>query len=419
MSLVEPFDLNLFIAEPLKEFNSELETFPLIKLNLELQNFQEPIQTEAQISEVSYENLFDDTALIPEVPFIEKETTPNEVDVSFEDSLMEEIFGEKSGESSQEISNYTYSSTNYLLKDLDDLFGSMDDLDFGKLLAEHNSTLPRSVPQETDSSQEVSISQSSNLNKKRKVELNATFSCKRKRSNCEEGSKNKPQDRIFDYAGISVPFKVLGIVPDNVFKTTAENEKVMANNSHLASCIDHSKQHICSLGRQSHARTSLEPIENLHENVKYLKNPLFGIKYPYEPEFFRVEIDPSNGHPFNSRRAGLCPYCPNLVFHNLKNSNYSMHLAVYHGVYPDNYTTPNPYNFGNYYVKKNNKHRKTIPQARNRKCVICPCCHELIEAACTQKTVDKPLVNYLRHFRDHHRITRGKGPLDFVIDIEN
>lgn len=164
------------------------------------------------------------------------------------------------------------------------------------------------------------------------------------------------------------------------------------------------EERIFSLNRVRYNRESLDLLSILHPYVKYQLNTQFSTERPYEPQYIRVQINPLNNLPINETRCGLCPYCPELVFKNLKTSTYAQHLSLTHGIQTDNYITPDPLFYGSYNLKKRNTNRKTKAHISEKNGVVCPVCHEIIETECSRTTATrKPLNNYLRHFREKHR----------------
>ncbi|CAH2352158.1 hypothetical protein CLIB1423_05S06942 [[Candida] railenensis] len=179
---------------------------------------------------------------------------------------------------------------------------------------------------------------------------------------------------------------------------------------------------ITQIKRTRYIRSDLSSLASLYHNVRYEKNPCFGLDRPYEPEFISYEVDTTTELPFNETRCGLCPYCPDLKFRNFKTSTYSQHLALWHGIHTDNYLTPNPSHYGVYKLSKdkNIEKRKTVAHLASKNGVVCPVCHDIIETECSKSTLDKPLSGYLRHFRDHHRRSNFKwDPYQyFTITVE-
>lgn len=232
-----------------------------------------------------------------------------------------------------------------------------------------------------------------------------------------KGSKNRLCiQREFSYEGVDVEkFRE----PGDYLINSAKNEEPhnfqdLLSNKLLELKVN--KEHnVCWIRRDRYIRRDLNAIQNLYENVGYELNPKFHISKPYEPQYIRFEIDHTNGLPFNETRSGLCPYCPELSFKNLKTSTYSQHLALTHGVYTDNYLTPNPLYYGVYIIKKTNTQRRTKAHEHERCGVVCPCCYTIVGTECSKTTASsKPLNNYMRHFKEFHRQSRDKlDPIKF------
>ncbi|EDK41419.2 hypothetical protein PGUG_05516 [Meyerozyma guilliermondii ATCC 6260] len=231
--------------------------------------------------------------------------------------------------------------------------------------------------------------------------------CIKKRA---KGSKNTaPPEFEIEYQSELIPTVV---VPCPELINTARNDitaqQMDENRNKTVKIYNEELQSICKINRNCYLRLSLTSLQPYH-NIKYEKNPNFHISRPYEPQFVRYEMDESNGLPYNPTRCGLCPYCEKITFLNLKTSSYAQHLALTHGIYTDNFLTPNPYDFGEYRLVKSGSDRITTAHENNRLGVVCPCCNQVIGTHCSQTTAkDRPLNNFLRHFRDFHR-KRGKS----------
>lgn len=212
-------------------------------------------------------------------------------------------------------------------------------------------------------------------------------------------------NNLRNYAYVKPPVPIEELVKSKVirFKTSDNNR-------------------ITQIKRTRYIRGDLSSLASLYHNVRYEKNPCFGLDRPYEPEFISYEVDPINELPYNETRCGLCPYCPDMKFRNFKTSTYSQHLALWHGIHTDNYLTPNPSHYGVYKLSKdkNIEKRKTVAHLASKNGVVCPVCHDIIETECSKSTLDKPLSGYLRHFRDHHRRSNFKwDPYQyFTITVE-
>lgn len=235
-----------------------------------------------------------------------------------------------------------------------------------------------------------------------------------------KGSKNSSQKIKFDYKNINIPYEILYQENlRNVARSSIDDQTERDNIRNLKDGL--LNQNVCKINRTKFTRHTMEQLENLvislTYDVKYEKNTKYATEDPYQQEFTRVQIDPSNNLPLNSTRCGLCAYCPDIKFFNIKDSSYSQHLACNHGIFTNNYIAPDPYNYANYYVKKHDgiKDRKTTAKERLRKAVICPACHDRVEVNCSISTRgERPLINYLRHFKDKHRQSKLRESHDKI-----
>ncbi|KAM9900672.1 hypothetical protein OXX69_009002 [Metschnikowia pulcherrima] len=211
--------------------------------------------------------------------------------------------------------------------------------------------------------------------------------------------------RVFDYSQANA---------NTIEVPCPELQKIMITQAELIEVcgdqFDGEKAKEGEINRRRFVRGSLDGLAGLHPNVAYEKNPLFDLSRPYQQEFTRVELDPTTGVPIMETRSGLCCYCEDLHFYELKNSCYSQHMSHSHGVYTDNTLTPDAIIPGDYNLsKKFTPGRKTIPHARDRPGVVCPACLDVVEIRCWKSTSEKkPLSNYLRHFKDKHRVESNK-----------
>ncbi|KAM9894989.1 hypothetical protein OXX79_008353 [Metschnikowia pulcherrima] len=207
--------------------------------------------------------------------------------------------------------------------------------------------------------------------------------------------------RVFDYSQANV--KTIEV-------PCPELQKIMITRAELIEVcgdqFDAEKAKEGEINRRRFVRGSLDGLAGLHPNVAYEKNPLFDLSRPYQQEFTRVELDPTTGVSIMETRSALCCYCEDLHFYELKNSCYSQHMSHSHGVYTDNSLAPDAIIPGDYNLsKKFTPGRKTIPHARDRPGVVCPACLDVVEVRCWKSTSEKkPLSNYLRHFKDQHRV---------------
>lgn len=218
--------------------------------------------------------------------------------------------------------------------------------------------------------------------------------------------KLKRKRRVFDYGGFRVPAFTM---PAPRLQNNAVNQNIQHDN-HKTLLVELHDQKQCIIERPRYVRGSLTLIKSMHANVRYDKNPYFGEKHPYQQEFTRVELHPVTGSAMMETRSGLCAYCEEISFFELKNLCYAQHMSHSHGIFTDDYLAPNPLYIGTYNVaKKPGPDRKTVPRRRSHECVVCPACFEIVEIKCWSLTLkDKPLLNYLRHFKDRHRVERRR-----------
>lgn len=180
----------------------------------------------------------------------------------------------------------------------------------------------------------------------------------------------------------------------------------------LIALLDQSE---CTIKRERYERLSLEKYVLAEENIIYEANRNFCIKAPYQQEFTRVEVDPVTKNPFPATRSALCAYCEDINFFELKNSSYSQHMCHTHGIFTNNYLTPDPLYLGKYSVKKPcSLPRKTNRRSRQREGVVCPVCYAVVEIRCWKTKLERnPFSNYLRHFKKEHRMV-GASQIYFL-----
>lgn len=160
-------------------------------------------------------------------------------------------------------------------------------------------------------------------------------------------------------------------------------------------------QRECRISRLRYVRETLESLEGLHRYVLYEKNAAFSVAAPYQQEFTRIEYTEDGVQ----KRSGLCAYCEELTFFELKTSTYAQHMCHSHGIHTTGYLTPEPLSLGWYMVKKapTTKRRTTNSNVRERQCVVCPVCYVVIEVRCWKtKAETNPFSNYFRHFKLAH-----------------
>lgn len=159
-----------------------------------------------------------------------------------------------------------------------------------------------------------------------------------------------------------------------------------------------------SLQRVRYIR-DIHEIYNSVTGIVYYESSVFNSTNPYEPQYFRYEID-EKGARINESKCGACPYCEELKFLTFKNSSYLSHLTLEHGIYSNNYLIPEGLYYGVYEIKKAEPETPSLeclekPRPRHTKAVQCPVCFEVVEVCCwSMKT--NPLLSYFRHFKKRH-----------------
>ncbi|KAI5970764.1 hypothetical protein CANMA_000183 [Candida margitis] len=176
--------------------------------------------------------------------------------------------------------------------------------------------------------------------------------------------------------------------------------------------------HTCSIQRTLYLRNNFDVIfakQGLQGEYDLSYNTNFK-KTSYEAQFILTRVDPKNGKPDNTTRAGLCPYCESIEFFGLKNSSYGNHLAYKHGILTNGKSVPDPKYYGLYQFKKGEydepekKKRKTNAHMLEREGVLCTDCWQILEVNCTSRS--SILGHYLRHYRDSHVGYKKDNKLD-------
>lgn len=203
----------------------------------------------------------------------------------------------------------------------------------------------------------------------------------------------------FDYSKVNVP----AVLVPAMLSNRAKNEPI--DSKYVSKLVTLFEQDECRIERTIFKRESLKALEGLHDNVIYERNKEFSPNAPYQQEFTRIELCADTKRPIPSSRSALCAFCEDLNFYELKNSSYSQHMCHTHGIFTNNYLTPDPLFLGCYKVQKPIIcQRKTNRRARQRQAVVCPVCYDVIEIRCWKSKLDKnPFSNYLRHFKKEHR----------------
>lgn len=155
-------------------------------------------------------------------------------------------------------------------------------------------------------------------------------------------------------------------------------------------------------------------------NIVYKKSSIYDTNNPYEPQYYRFEVD-DHGELVNESKCGMCAYCEKAKFLPFKNSSYLSHLTLEHGIFSNNYLTPEGIYHGNYLITKNTyEDSDTTPsespeeadgsvlkkrnqhKPRATEGIACPACFEIVEVGCW-KMKSNPLLSYFRHFKKHHK----------------
>ncbi|CUM62606.1 uncharacterized protein PRCAT00000159001 [Priceomyces carsonii] len=147
---------------------------------------------------------------------------------------------------------------------------------------------------------------------------------------------------------------------------------------------------------------NIDAIQNSVRDIVYKTSSVFSLLNPYEPQYYRFELN-ENGNLANETKCGMCPYCEEVKFLPFKNSSYLSHLTLEHGIFSNNYLTPNGLYYGKYLISKKDKigAEKNSPKAREVDGIQCPQCFEVIEVGCWSMKSNK-LLSYFRHFKNKH-----------------
>lgn len=130
--------------------------------------------------------------------------------------------------------------------------------------------------------------------------------------------------------------------------------------------------------------------------IAYVKSGRFSIHNPYEPQYYRYELD-AKGKAVNESKCGMCAFCPTVKFLPFKNSSYLSHMTLEHGIFASNFVVPEGLYYGRYRMVRSTDPSKT----RTVKALQCPACFQVIEVACW-KNKTNPLLSYFRHFKKLH-----------------
>lgn len=212
-------------------------------------------------------------------------------------------------------------------------------------------------------------------------------------------SRTKPQEvKKLEISDAIVPLTSTALV--NKARRSPETQDHTKNLIHL---LDQSE---CTIKRERFERKSLDKYDLSIDDLIYEFNENFSISAPYQQEFTRIKVCPKTKMPIPATRSALCAYCKELNFFELKNSSYSQHMCHTHGIFTNDYLTPDPLFLGSYFVKKPcSLPRKTNRRSREREGVVCPVCYTVVEVRCWKTKLEQnPFSNYLRHFKKEHRM---------------
>lgn len=166
----------------------------------------------------------------------------------------------------------------------------------------------------------------------------------------------------------------------------------------------------------------ISELEDTITNIVYKKSSIYDLNNPYEPQYYRFELD-EFGDLVNESKCGMCAYCEKVKFLPFKNSSYLSHLTLEHGIFSNNYLTPEGVCYGRYLITKNSHiydsdttpnsespedtngkiiKKRTSHKPRITEALACPACYEIIEVGCW-KMKSNPLLSYFRHFKKHHK----------------
>lgn len=149
------------------------------------------------------------------------------------------------------------------------------------------------------------------------------------------------------------------------------------------------------LQRKQHVREIPQLLDST-SYLEYVRSPRFHPDWPYEPQYYRYELD-LQGHRVNESKCGLCSFCREVKFLPFKNSSYLSHMTLEHGIFANHFVVPEGLYYGNYVVPRpgDSLRSKTI------KALQCPACFQVIEVSCWKRKKN-PLLLYFRHYKKHH-----------------
>lgn len=156
----------------------------------------------------------------------------------------------------------------------------------------------------------------------------------------------------------------------------------------------------------------ISEITNMVSNVIYEASSKFNVNTPYEPQYFRYELD-ENQNIVGESKCGLCTFCPQVRFYPFKNSSYLSHMTLMHGVFANNYIVPEGLYVGRYRLNRTSYSRKkNVIDA-----IQCPSCFHVTPIKCWRSKTN-PLLSYFRHFKKQHQ-KDTRTFIDSVVDPVN
>lgn len=193
--------------------------------------------------------------------------------------------------------------------------------------------------------------------------------------------------------------------PAPYFDEATQKPVVPAFRRYMVTLLD---QRFCRIQRKRYVRPNLQDLQKNDTQHVYVKHFFFSDKEPYSYQWVRKEKD-ETGRVIQNSRSALCSYCKDFQFFDIRRSYYATHMALYHGVYPNDYLTPEPLFAGIYHTPRYSR-LGTIDGTEERRCVVCPACYDLFDFDVGGiGSGNFNLFSYLRHFKDAHRSKRLEG----------
>lgn len=193
--------------------------------------------------------------------------------------------------------------------------------------------------------------------------------------------------------------------PAPIFNNITQTPVVPAFRRFMVTLLD---QRFCRIQRKRYVRPNLQELQKNDTQHVYVKHFFFSDKEPYSYQWVRKEKD-ETGTVIQNSLSALCSYCEGIQFFDIRRSYYATHMALNHGVYPNDYLTPEPLFAGIYHTPRYSRFG-TIDGTEERRCVVCPACYDLFDFEVGSiGSGNLNLSSYLRHFKDAHRSKRLEG----------